>query len=219
MTFMPSFLDIWFYQYDPDSSDNDANRELLDSHERCRADHFARVEDRLRFTAQHAGLRRVLADYLEVEPAAVCFSYGETGKPLLARQHAAKLEFNLSHSGDLVAIAVTNAGPVGIDIERLREVENLSSLSAKVFSTTELTEFGIVLSPREFLELWTTKEAVLKFTGEGIANDLTQLTVGRATNTPRKLTKESDCWVTSLDCPEGFVGAIASSGPQIANFK
>ncbi len=131
MTFMPIFLDIWFSQYDPDSSDNEANRELLDSQERRRADHFAREEDRLRFTAQHAALRRVLADYLEVEPTAICFSYGEAGKPLLAAPTEVKLEFNLSHTGNLAAIAVTNSGPVGVDLERLRDVENLLSLSAE----------------------------------------------------------------------------------------
>lgn len=219
MTFMPIFLDIWFYQYDPANSDNEANRDLLDSQEWLRADNLAREEDRWRFTAQHAVLRRVLASYLEVAPAAICFSYGQTGKPLLAAPSALKLEFNLSHSGDLAAIAVTNTGSVGIDIERIRAVEHISTLSQKVFSPTELREIGTAISPREFLELWTTKETVLKFTGEGIASDLTQRTVGRATNTPRKITNNPECWVTSLECPEGYVGAIASSTPKAASVK
>ncbi len=147
------------------------------------------------------------------------FSYGETGKPLLAKPWEGKLEFNLSHSGELAAIAVTNTGPVGVDLERLRVVQHMSTLSEKVFSPTERAQLGSEISPHEFLELWTTKEAVLKFTGEGIASDLSQRTVGRATTDPRKLASPSNCWVTSFVCPEGYVGAIASSTPLLATVK
>jgi 4'-phosphopantetheinyl transferase len=219
MTFMPSFLDIWFYQYDPGSSDNAANWEILDSQERSRVEHFTREEDRRRFTAQHAAMRRLLANYLEIEPAAICFSYGATGKPLLAELQSGELEFNLSHSGELAAIAVTNSGPVGVDLEWLREVQHRRTLSEKVYSPTELAEFESGISSREFLELWTTKEAVLKFTGEGIASDLTQRTVGRACRTPRQLSGAANCWVTSIAGPEGYVGAIASATPLIASVK
>lgn len=48
--------------------------------------------------------------------------YGEQGKPAFAPQHA--LWFNLSHSGDDIALLLSDEGEVGCDIEAIRPRTN-----------------------------------------------------------------------------------------------
>ena len=74
--------------------------------------------------------------------------------------------FNLSHSGEWVAMAVDSA-EVGCDIERLRQADALK-LGKVVFTGAELE--SIRENPDRlgvFYRLWTKKEALLKCMGKG----------------------------------------------------
>lgn len=64
-------------------------------------------------------LRRVLAVYLEEEPAEIQLAEGEHGKPRLA-DPGARLSFNLSHSGEVALVALSGEDEVGVDIELVR---------------------------------------------------------------------------------------------------
>lgn len=75
--------------------------------------------------------------------------------------------FNLSHSGDFVMLVISDT-PVGCDIERLHK----AILSHHVFHPKELAHLRLLpegdTRNREFLRLWTAKEAFLKAIGTGI---------------------------------------------------
>ena len=88
---------------------------------------------------------------------------GEHGKPRIEG-----LEFNLSHSGDLVVCAVSEK-PVGCDVEELREAPK--GVVARYYSDAEqayLSRFSADEYDREFFRLWTMKESYVKMTGEGL---------------------------------------------------
>lgn len=88
---------------------------------------------------------------------------GEHGKPMVEG-----LEFNLSHSGDLV-ICVVSDKPVGCDIEKLREAPK--GVSERCFSDGEqayLSQFVGEEYDKAFFRLWTMKESYVKMTGEGL---------------------------------------------------
>ncbi|HEX7278633.1 MAG TPA: hypothetical protein VF255_03315 [Solirubrobacterales bacterium] len=72
-----------------------------------------------RLTASATALRRVLAVYLDGRPESIRLERGEGGKPRLA-ERPPRLEFNLSHSGDLALVAVSAEHEVGVDVERVR---------------------------------------------------------------------------------------------------
>ncbi len=75
--------------------------------------------------------------------------------------------FSLSHSGELVAVAVSNY-PVGIDVEVVKS--HSESVAKKIFSDGELQEFlHLSLDERTefFIEKWTQKESVYKQRGSG----------------------------------------------------
>ena len=103
---------------------------------------------------------------------AVNFAFAPNGKPY-ASGHP--LHFNLSHSGRYVAAAVDKK-PIGIDIECPRPFSE--RLAARVCSPDELKWLdGDAL---RFAQLWTVKEALLKYRGTGIfSGDLRTLSVLR----------------------------------------
>ncbi len=73
------------------------------------------------------------------------------------------IDFNISHSGDLVACAIAADGRVGIDVERRREVR--IEAFQKFLHPHERVWVGA--DQRRFFELWTQKEAIVKGFGRG----------------------------------------------------
>jgi 4'-phosphopantetheinyl transferase len=186
--------------------------------ERAARFHFARHRDR--FIAGRGFLRLVLARYLQVDPAALEFSYGAQGKPALAGIHSQNgLHFNLAHSDNLALLGVTRLGSVGVDVERLRALSDADELVARFFSPRESAAFGRLATeqkPVAFFNLWTRKEAWLKATGEGIGSLLSQVEVSFLPDDPARLLKLPESlpyqqsWLLEglHPCP-GFVGALA----------
>ncbi len=109
----------------------------LSEDERARWKRFTNPAAAHRFLAGRWLLRSVLAAVIEVALAEVRLQYGEHGKPALAEPPAAGLAFNLSHSGDLAAAALTRKGRVGIDIETLRPLSDAARLARRIMTASE----------------------------------------------------------------------------------
>ena len=89
---------------------------------------------------------------------------GRHGKPFIAGGP----EFNISHSGDIVVLALAENGPVGIDIEEIRDV-NFEDYAQQLPEITSLHKhFDAYHANNLFFDCWTRKEAVLKACGEGL---------------------------------------------------
>ena len=161
-------LDLWYVDLDVSAGARGSFRHWLSDDELGRAERFHSDLDRSRYVVGRIALRRVLADRLGCSPAAVRFSYGRNGKPMLegARGH---LEFNLAHSGGDAVIALTECAAVGVDIELLRPVPDVESLARLVFSDAERRELELARDPvSAFLNGWTRKEAYVKALGLGL---------------------------------------------------
>lgn len=168
-------VDVWVCPLaTPESLDE--STALLSPDEQERARRMARPELRERYVVAHAALRRVLSGYLGVAPQRIEFDTEAFGKPCLKPgPGVAPLAFNLSHSGDLALVAVANMGPVGVDVEELREVSDTTALARRYFAVAEQARLeGVPESGRSraFLSQWTAKEAFIKATGEGLRRRL-----------------------------------------------
>ncbi|TGD30935.1 4'-phosphopantetheinyl transferase AcpT, partial [Salmonella enterica subsp. enterica serovar Poona] len=64
--------------------------------------------------------------------------YGEQGIPAFSA--GTPLWFNLSHSGDTIALLLSDEGEVGCDIEVIRPRDNWRSLANALFSLAEHAE-------------------------------------------------------------------------------
>jgi 4'-phosphopantetheinyl transferase len=195
-------------------------RATLSADELERANRFKFDLHRNRYIAGRGILRSILAGYLETVANALEFSYSAHQKPeLTPATHPNGLHFNLAHTGDLALIAVTNTGPLGVDVEEVRVVRDVGDLVARFFSQRE-NELFQQLAPEKksaaFFNLWTRKEALLKATGEGITGGLNRVEVSFLEDEPTRLlaingdSEQARPWTLKSFKPlHGFVGALA----------
>ena len=103
----------------------------------------------------------------------VTFDYLEYGKPIL-KEHP-NIHFNLSHCNKGILCVIDDEGPVGCDIEIIER--DISEALLKRCCCSREIDFirSAHDSGAEFIRLWTKKESVLKFTGEGIHDQLPEL--------------------------------------------
>ena len=104
--------------------------------------------------------RNALSEIGGIKPDEIIFSENEFGKPYAENVDA---HFSVSHSGDAVICAVSER-PVGIDIEKIRDVR---FKTAERFATAQELEY-IGENTERFFEIWTLKEAYFKCIGTGL---------------------------------------------------
>ncbi len=153
---------------------------LLDDSERERYDKIVHAGRKNEFLATRALARTILAKYTSLAPRMLHFLKNKYGKPALdpALGHNA-LQFNLSNTDDLVAIAVCRDAPIGIDVERI-DRNNCDLDYEKWFAAEEVTAIlGACPEHRRerFFEFWTLKEAFLKAVGTGLSTPLKSFAV------------------------------------------
>ncbi len=143
----------------------------LDAAERERLARF-RAEPQARlFVVGRILLRRQLAQRLGCAPAALRFRLNPAGKPQLDGEHAGALDFNLSHTGTLLALAISSAGPVGVDIDSHGRRNRIDALARRFCSPREqalLARLPEAEQRHRFMEMWALKEAFLKARGRGM---------------------------------------------------
>ncbi len=151
--------------------------QALDAAEQARARRFLCAQAETTHRAAHALKRRVLSHYRpDVDPAAWRFRENRWGKPAVAMPPAA-LVFNLSHSGDTVAVIVADGdAEIGVDIERLRPLPHADDVATHVFHPDELRWLARQrdMLPA-FFRLWTLKESLLKAVGTGFSHPARQI--------------------------------------------
>lgn len=153
----------------------EALRSTTTPEEHARADRFVKDLHGHRFLAARSFLRHVLAEALGMAPLEIRFSYNPHEKPLLAGN---PIHFNLSHSGNVAAVGLTQAGELGIDIETRSSLKTARQVSPRVMTPAELNWWQALPEDGQmdaFIRLWTLKEAILKAQGEGLLRDAREI--------------------------------------------
>lgn len=110
-----------------------------------------------------------------------------SGAPYLPEHPS--LNVSISHCRSAVAVAISDTGKVGIDVECRRKINQ--SLVERVCSDAELAWIREAEDPEmAFLQLWTRKEAILKCMGTGIHGFESLV----------KAADTTDCIVEDVDC-------------------
>jgi 4'-phosphopantetheinyl transferase len=167
----------------------DSDLESLDEQERRRTARFYFAPDRVRYSACHASMRRILGSYLERSPGSLVYREAEGGKPeLVLESGQPPLRFNLSHSKSVALLAVSLQAEVGVDVEDIRPIER--AVAERFFSPAEVA----ALAPLDgeewlnaFYRCWTRKEAILKVEGMGLRTPLDSFDVSLLPDEPAAL--------------------------------
>lgn len=197
---------------------SEPRKRWLSEDERERASRFHFGRDRHRFIATRLVLRHMLGTLAQINPGEIRFSYTPLGKPELSLEQNKKgLCFNVSHSHDLALLAVSIDLTLGVDLEKMTEDFEWSSIMTNLFSHEEIE--SILASPPEiqrkkFYMGWTRKEAYLKAVGHGLVGwiDSFEVMAGQKNAAESKPSAESAWTLVDLYPAPGYAAALAYQG-------
>ena len=120
--------------------------------------------------AAYCFVRQHIAEVTGSDPERLVFGRTGQGKPYIEKEGIC---FNLSHSGNTVAIALSEC-EIGVDIEEVRPA-NLR-IAERYFAESDRRYLALAADEQDklnrFFALWTAKEAYLKRYGAGLSGGL-----------------------------------------------
>jgi phosphopantetheine--protein transferase-like protein len=174
-------IEIFFAETKDLISEYKELKKFFDKNDVLRAERFYFKEDHDTWLFCHTLLRLFISSKLGIEPSEVIITYDKNNKPWLKGD---ALFFNISHTRDAFAFAISERGRIGVDLERIDRDIDFISIIKKFFSRGEVKFIleDTAGSKEKFFLLWTRKEALLKALGTGIIEKLTDVEVFREEN-------------------------------------
>ncbi|SEF81192.1 4'-phosphopantetheinyl transferase, partial [Eubacterium ruminantium] len=153
-------IDIYIYKAELDylAENETAVLDKLSMWRREKAEKIRNKNARLISLAAGFMLQEVFLNKYDIDIRKKAVSLGENGKPYLDG-----LKFNLSHSGNMIVLAVSDR-EIGIDIE-CNDDEGF--MVTKRFFVPEEIEY--VKTEDDFRVIWTRKESFVKCLGKGMS--------------------------------------------------
>jgi len=178
-----------------------------------RTERFARE-----FILSRATLRALAARYTGVPPEAIRYRVGAHGKPWL-EWNPANIFFNVSHSGGLVFFAFGTGCELGVDVERVRPIDDMEEIAGRYFCQRESRQLQVLTAEQRteaFFRCWTRKEAYIKADGRGLSCALDSFAVTFGNNERARVvhidgdSEAAAAWTLQApDVAPGYVSASA----------
>jgi 4'-phosphopantetheinyl transferase len=154
-------------------------RALLSASEQEQAGKFHFARDGHRYLVTRALVRTTLSRYAPIDPADWRFETTRYGRPYITNEEplAQGLCFNVTHSGDLVLLAVSRQREIGIDAEDTQARSPALAIADRYFAPPEVRALRALApaeQPQRFFEYWTLKESYIKARGKGLSVALDQ---------------------------------------------
>ncbi len=189
---------------------------VLNLEEQARASRFINIQHGQSFRQVRGLLRLLLSHYTNLAPEMIEFDYAKYGKPMLKGD--TRLQFNLSHSRDMVVYAFGLDRELGVDIEYMRPQRDLAGMIGHVSSEKEQIELKALHeneTMEAFYRLWTRKEAFIKACGRGLGMGLRSIHIGTGeSHMPIAVTYkdeiQSDWFVQDMIAPVDYKMAISA---------
>jgi len=224
LTISPKEIHLWQAWLGIESVQLDIFYQQLSDDEQARSDRFRDQKDRERYIAAHGSLQAILSRYLHVEPIEVTFHRNEFGKPSLQLYGSEDIRFNMSRSDDMSLMAIARGREVGVDIERIRHLNDSMQIAEQFFCPGERSFLRTLEAEGQqeaFFRLWTLKEAFVKGRGQGLSIPLDHFEVAFQDERPVLLgTQEGvdidvqDWSLVELNAHPGYAAALAAEGPM-----
>jgi len=191
-----------------------AAENFLSAAERARQARLRTPALRQTYGRAHGFLRAVLSHYAGQHARTLLLANDANGKPTLP---GAGLHFNLSYRPGQALLAVSDAYPVGVDVETLRPLAGADALIRELFAPAEQAALRAA-APAEywplFYTIWTRKEAYAKALGMGLALPFAAFSVLRfELGQPPVFTAPAGVGLRHWSVGTGYLGAVALVGP------
>ncbi|MDB4955281.1 MAG: 4-phosphopantetheinyl transferase [Myxococcales bacterium] len=168
MTAQPFDVRVICCRATPSAAYREVLHAAITTDEQRRRGRFFKAVDADRFLVGRGTLRREVGRMLGIPPREVAFELGEHDKPHVV---GGTPHVNVSHSGDVVLIALTSGVPIGIDVEQINERFAHEAVHETFFSDREIEDLAKVpadLRVPAFFHTWTSREAIMKVLGLGL---------------------------------------------------
>jgi len=176
-----------------------------------RVERMRRETDRALALTAHRLLCYALKTVYDIVPRPQDFSLMERGKPYLVT--APDVHFSISHSGSM-AMCALHGEPVGADIEKVRPVGK--GVPERVMSAAEYRLYRDAEDRQTlFFQIWTLKEAFIKYSGKGLGIPLKLFTVCPSGS---GITTDTGCTFWLMQPAAGYQAAVCAkggAGPEI----
>lgn len=209
---------IWCLDVEEFGKDLQFYNNYLSTEELLRSKRFKFEKDRKLNVLARSSLRILSAQYLGCEPEKIKIAYEEFDKPYLVDYP--NFKFNVSHSGQYVALAFVKNFTCGVDIERIKNDFNVLEIADNFFSPSEIEQLHNV--PKDelfvaFYRLWTRKESFIKAKGSGLSFPLASFSVSLneealLLSTDWNLAEKERWFMRSFEPVPGYQGALSVKG-------
>lgn len=224
MDHLPLLLDnnihIWVLKTSSQKPYLDAFNKVLSEDEKRKAGKFRFEKDRNTSIVARGALRILLGKYLDRPPETINFNYGEFGKPEI--DSSQNLNFNVSHSRDLIVIGFVRNLDIGIDVEFIKKDFDVMEIVDNYFSEREIKFINNVpkkLQTDVFYRGWTRKEAFIKAKAKGLTFALDSFSISTDSDERAEVketlwdSKEKHLWrIVPFKTLPDYKAAIAVNG-------
>lgn len=168
-------VDVWLFKKNLAGC---VAEDYLHEKELRKAEGFYFQKHKLAYLNSHAWMKKILGLYLDTyDLKSLSFEDNEYGKPFLSSHP--ELQFNLSHAGEWVVLALGSQYSVGVDIEYCKQMEYFE-IARLLYSEKEVWDFEKLpsyLKSYGFFQIWAQKEAFIKAIGMGLSYPTTAFSV------------------------------------------
>lgn len=149
-------------------------KRFLTPEEAQKQQRFYFEKDRHQYLVTRGFIRSLLTRYVpHVTPSMWRFETNKYGRPhIKADPDIPKIQFNISHTKGLVAIAIAMEREIGVDVETVTRDGDQVSIADRFFSAKEVEELHTLPASRQkdrFFDYWTLKESYIKARGMGLS--------------------------------------------------
>ena len=210
---------VWRASIDDFYADIPLLTAILSADEKRRAERYYSQRRAHQFILGRALLRLLLSRYLDVDPWDISLSVDAYGKPSVSRLSG--VDFNVSHSGDLVCLAFSRNRRLGIDVEQLDSLMGDDRVTRRVLAPRERSELASLPESDRlsvFYRRWVLKEAYLKARGTGFSTDPRSVELSMTCDdvAPHRIAgdeSESLGWtLREVPVADGYAAAVAAEG-------
>ncbi len=169
-----SIIHLWHTKLDDHSKKHLLYQSWLAPNEKIRVQKLA-FPYRQNFVISRGILRDLLAYYSKQYPDKLKLSYSVSGKPVFDKKSKVRIEFNLSHSKDILVCVFTMDTPVGIDIEYINPISHLDKIAYRFLSAYEYDQLQLLQGSNKlqaFFRSWVRNEALIKAKGDTLQTHL-----------------------------------------------
>jgi 4'-phosphopantetheinyl transferase len=152
---------------------------FLSVNEKKHAARFTNDIDAFLYSVRHNLLRIILSNYLDCDPLKIKFNSNYYQKLHVAYPNT-NIRYNISSSSNRFVAAFCQYNIIGIDIELIRHIEDISQLSKDYFTDQESTWINSQsksMIDAAFFEICSKKESLFKAIGKSLNSELNTIDV------------------------------------------